>query len=86
MGLLTNRVERSEIRPGDHIFTYRAVFVYSHHGIYVGGSKVVHFTPRPKTGSSKDSLSDMYDSKSSTLSSPIFPDCGLLALVDLKVE
>ncbi|CAM8971982.1 unnamed protein product [Rhodiola kirilowii] len=76
MGLLTNRVEKSEIRPGDHIYTYRAVFAYSHHGIYVGGSKVVHFTPKPKPGSSKNSLSDMYDSKSSTLSCPIFPDCG----------
>lgn len=32
MGLLTNRVERSEINPGDHIYTYRAVFTYSHHG------------------------------------------------------
>ncbi|KAL3815148.1 hypothetical protein ACJIZ3_016416 [Penstemon smallii] len=44
MGLLTNRVERSEIKAGDHIYTYRAVFAYSHHGIFVGGSKVVHFT------------------------------------------
>lgn len=32
MGLLTNRVDRSEIKPGDHIYTYRAVFAYSHHG------------------------------------------------------
>lgn len=32
MGLLSNRVERSEIKPGDHIYTYRAVFAYSHHG------------------------------------------------------
>ncbi|KAK4354002.1 hypothetical protein RND71_026196 [Anisodus tanguticus] len=31
MGLLTNRVGRSEIKPGDHIYTYRAVFAYSHH-------------------------------------------------------
>jgi hypothetical protein len=33
MGLLTNRVERSEIKPGDHIYTYRAIFTYSHHGL-----------------------------------------------------
>lgn len=33
MGLLTNRVERNEIKAGDHIYTYRAVFAYSHHGI-----------------------------------------------------
>ncbi|KAJ0739991.1 hypothetical protein HanOQP8_Chr06g0211891 [Helianthus annuus] len=33
MGLLSNRVERSKIKAGDHIYTYRAVFAYSHHGI-----------------------------------------------------
>ena len=32
MGILSNRVERNEIKPGDHIYTYRAVFAYSHHG------------------------------------------------------
>ncbi|KAI9093918.1 hypothetical protein K1719_026916 [Acacia pycnantha] len=39
MGLLSHRVERNEIKPGDHIYTYRAIFTYSHHGIFVGGSK-----------------------------------------------
>lgn len=33
MGLLTNRVEWSAIKAGDHIYTYRAVFAYSHHGL-----------------------------------------------------
>lgn len=32
MGLLTNKVEREELKAGDHIYTYRAVFAYSHHG------------------------------------------------------
>lgn len=76
MGLLTNKVERSEIKPGDHIYTYRAVFAYSHHGIYVGGSKVVHFSPNRATGSSLGFLSDMYAPKSSTPVCPTFPDCG----------
>ncbi|KDP28456.1 hypothetical protein JCGZ_14227 [Jatropha curcas] len=76
MGLLTNRVERSEIKPGDHIYTYRAIFAYSHHGIYVGGSKVVHFTPRNNADSGSDT-SDLYDSISSIPTScEIFPDCG----------
>lgn len=44
MGLLTHKIERSEIASGDHIYSWRTVFAYSHHGIYVGGSKVVHFT------------------------------------------
>ncbi|KAL1220708.1 Protein LEAD-SENSITIVE 1 [Cardamine amara subsp. amara] len=69
MGLLTNKMEREELKAGDHIYTYRAVFAYSHHGIFVGGSKVVHFRPEYNIESS------------SSLSSPedicsIFPDCG----------
>ncbi|XP_030548009.1 protein LEAD-SENSITIVE 1-like [Rhodamnia argentea] len=73
MGLLSNRVDRSEIQPGDHIYTYRAVFTYSHHGIYVGGSKVVHFTPERNADSIVEE-SDSYESMSS--SCPTFPDCG----------
>lgn len=70
MGLLTNRVERHDIKPGDHIYTYRAVFAYSHHGIFVGGSKVVHFT---RVGSTSSSNSEVYDE---TEECPTFPDCG----------
>jgi hypothetical protein len=32
MGLLSQRVERSEMEPGDHIYTWRAGYTYSHHG------------------------------------------------------
>lgn len=70
MGLLTNRVERSEIKAGDHIYTYRAVFAYSHHGIFVGGSKVVHFTRAETSVDSDNGMSSL------PLSCPIFPDCG----------
>ncbi|KAK3129650.1 hypothetical protein QOZ80_6BG0482850 [Eleusine coracana subsp. coracana] len=77
MGLLSNRVERSEIRPGDHIYTWRAVYAYSHHGIYVGGSKVVHFTRKKETegsDSSSDSTSILISEAPSEC--PTFPDCG----------
>lgn len=70
MGLLSNRVERSEIKPGDHIYTYRAVFAYSHHGIFVGGSKVVHFTRVETSANSDDEISSLGSS------CPTFPDCG----------
>ncbi|XP_065860126.1 protein LEAD-SENSITIVE 1 [Euphorbia lathyris] len=73
MGLLSHKVERSEIRPGDHIYTYRAVFTYSHHGVFVGGSKVVHFRPRQIANSSSD-ISDVYESN--VASSCEIPDCG----------
>ncbi|CAN1794078.1 Protein LEAD-SENSITIVE 1 [Linum perenne] len=80
MGLLSHRIERSEIKPGDHIYTYRAVFTYSHHGpffrslvcIYVGGSKVVHFTPR----TTPDTKDDSSTSSSIIQSSCEIPDCG----------
>lgn len=35
MGLLTNKMEREELKAGDHIYTYRAVFAYSHHGNFL---------------------------------------------------
>ncbi|GMI98467.1 hypothetical protein like AT1G01225 [Hibiscus trionum] len=76
MGLLSNKVERNEIKPGDHIYTYRAVFTYSHHGIFVGGSKVVHFRPERNLDSSIEASSELYDPISPQSACPIFPDCG----------
>ncbi|KAJ4728076.1 NC domain-containing protein-related [Melia azedarach] len=75
MGVLTNRVERNEIKAGDHIYTYRAVFAYSHHGIYVGGSKVVHFRPERNLNIGAETSSETYDSFLPS-SCPTFPDCG----------
>ncbi|XP_073276369.1 protein LEAD-SENSITIVE 1-like [Primulina huaijiensis] len=46
MGLLSNRIQRSSLRPGDHIYSWRTAYVYAHHGIYIGDHKVVHFTRR----------------------------------------
>lgn len=76
MGLLTNRVERNEIKPGDHIYTYRAVFAYSHHGIFVGGSKVVHFRPERNLDFSIDTSSNLLDPTFPRSTCPTFPDCG----------
>ncbi|XP_054782850.1 protein LEAD-SENSITIVE 1-like [Prosopis cineraria] len=75
MGLLTHRVERNEIKPGDHIYTYRAIFTYSHHGIFVGGSKVVHFRPERNLKSIAETSSNLDDDETSS-PCPTFPDCG----------
>ncbi|KAL9251613.1 LEAD-SENSITIVE 1-like protein [Drosera capensis] len=75
MGLLSHKVERNEIKPGDHIYTWRAVFTYSHNGIFVGGSKVVHFT-RNGTGSISNEATSDYDPVDDSSSCPTFPDCG----------
>lgn len=32
MGLLSKRVDRDDIKAGDHIYAYRTVYTYSHHG------------------------------------------------------
>ncbi|PKI48405.1 uncharacterized protein LOC116207308 [Punica granatum] len=44
MGLLSNRVDRESLKPGDHIYSWRTAYIYAHHGIYVGENKVIHFT------------------------------------------
>ncbi|XP_072997791.1 protein LEAD-SENSITIVE 1 [Typha latifolia] len=75
MGLLSHRVERSEIRAGDHIYTWRAVYTYSHHGIYVGGNKVVHFTRKKDASSGANSSNSNFSSEVPS-SCPTFPDCG----------
>ncbi|CAM0958823.1 unnamed protein product [Alopecurus aequalis] len=36
MGLLSNRIEKQDLKVGDHIYTWR--------GIYVADDKVIHFT------------------------------------------
>ncbi|KAI3756317.1 hypothetical protein L1987_56137 [Smallanthus sonchifolius] len=51
MGYLSHRVNPDQLKPGDHIYTWRTAFTYSHHGIYVGENKVIHFTA-PETASS----------------------------------
>ncbi|CAK9152953.1 unnamed protein product [Ilex paraguariensis] len=46
MGLLSNRVDRDSLKPGDHIYSWRSAYIYAHHGIFVGDNKVIHFTRR----------------------------------------
>ncbi|KAI3693467.1 hypothetical protein L6452_33302 [Arctium lappa] len=71
MGFLSNKVQRTEIKAGYHIYTYRALFAYSHHGIFVGGNKVVHFTHHPDTGNT--SLDVTAETPTSCRT---YPDCG----------
>ncbi|KAG0466709.1 hypothetical protein HPP92_017673 [Vanilla planifolia] len=44
MGVLSNKIAREELKPGDHIYSWRTAYIYAHHGIYVGNSMVIHFT------------------------------------------
>ncbi|KAF3434448.1 hypothetical protein FNV43_RR25551 [Rhamnella rubrinervis] len=47
MGILSNKIEREKLRAGDHIYTWRSGYSYSHHGIYIGDEKVIHLTRGP---------------------------------------
>ena len=45
-GLLFHNVSKAELKPGDHIYAYRAKGLYAHHGIYIGeqGMEVINFS------------------------------------------
>ncbi|CAN7140958.1 unnamed protein product [Brassica rapa subsp. narinosa] len=32
MGLFSNKISREEVKPGDHIYSWRTAYVYAHHG------------------------------------------------------
>jgi len=38
-------VTANDLRPGDHIYTWRKGGIYAHHGIYIGNDQVIHFLP-----------------------------------------
>ncbi|KAL5564057.1 hypothetical protein UlMin_033804 [Ulmus minor] len=44
MESFSNKIDKDELKPGDHIYAYRNLHFYSHHGIYVGENRVIHFT------------------------------------------
>ncbi|KAH6769211.1 NC domain-containing protein-like protein [Perilla frutescens var. frutescens] len=75
MGILSHKVKRSELEAGDHIYTWSAGFVYSHHGIYIGGDKVVHFTQDQSLSSGSFSSMCFFSSDIASVCLD-FPDCG----------
>jgi len=51
----SRRIERSQLRPGDHIYAWFGV--YAHHGIYQGDDKVIDFTVDAQSGLSASASS-----------------------------
>ncbi|KAM0030192.1 putative LRAT domain-containing protein [Helianthus debilis subsp. tardiflorus] len=50
MGLISQKIERSDLKDGDHIYAWRMP-AYTHHGIYIGEDKIIHFVnPKRKAG------------------------------------
>ncbi|PNY01590.1 hypothetical protein L195_g024891 [Trifolium pratense] len=42
--MLSNKIDRKQLKPGDHIYSWRQAYLYAHHGIYVGDGMVINFT------------------------------------------
>ncbi|KAK6936426.1 LRAT domain [Dillenia turbinata] len=40
----SNKIKKNELKQGDHIYSYRRAHSFSHHGIYVGNGRVIHYT------------------------------------------
>lgn len=32
MGVLSNKIDRDQLKPGDHIYSWRHAYIYAHHG------------------------------------------------------
>ncbi|OMO96259.1 hypothetical protein COLO4_15387 [Corchorus olitorius] len=41
--LFTHRKDSCRLKPGDHIYSFRGFYSYSHHAIYVSEDCVIHF-------------------------------------------
>ncbi|KAK6936422.1 LRAT domain [Dillenia turbinata] len=41
---ISYKIKENELQPGDHIYSYRRAHIFSHHGIYVGNGRVIHYT------------------------------------------
>ena len=49
----SHAINKCDLRPGDHIYVYNSWLGYSHHGIYIGRNRVIHFSGPPRGGKSK---------------------------------
>ncbi|CAM0958727.1 unnamed protein product [Alopecurus aequalis] len=73
--VLSSRIERRQLRPGDHIYAwFLKVVPYSHHGIYQNDDKVIHFTVE-SGASGFTSFSASSSSSSSSSSFSFCPEC-----------
>ncbi|XP_043708039.1 protein LEAD-SENSITIVE 1 [Telopea speciosissima] len=83
MGLLSNKIKREELKPGDHIYSWRNAYIYAHHGIYIGEDRIIHFTRKAGqevgTGTILDRI--IFSSSPSSLDTPC-PRCGDQSMLD----
>ena len=58
---ISHDISKEDLKPGDHIYCYRAGFTYSHHGIYIGEAdcEVIHFSGEDDSLASKHGSDDI---------------------------
>eukprot|EP01018_Ginkgo_biloba_P038078 Gb_07412 [translate_table: standard] len=77
MGLFPNKIDREDLKARDYIYSWRSTYIDAHHGIYVGGNKVVHFTQGSGQEVGTGTFVDAFISSSMPPQNcPRCPDCG----------
>ncbi|KAM1012062.1 hypothetical protein FF1_047201 [Malus domestica] len=84
MAVLSNKIQRDLLKPGDHIYSWRHAYLYSHHGIYVGEGKVIHFTRGAGQEIGTGTVLDRFllSSSPSHSSDNPCPNCGYQSTLD----
>ncbi|XP_010534664.1 PREDICTED: uncharacterized protein LOC104810164 [Tarenaya hassleriana] len=80
MGLFSNRIDEASLKPGDHIYSWRAAYLYAHHGIYVGDNTVIHFTRNGQEVSLGTALDRLLASSMTVRHQAFCPTCSLLPI------
>ncbi|XP_010534384.1 PREDICTED: uncharacterized protein LOC104809951 [Tarenaya hassleriana] len=80
MGLFSNRIDEASLKPGDHIYSWRAAYIYAHHGIYVGDNTVIHFTRNGQEVSLGTALDRLLASSMTVRHQAFCPTCSLLPI------
>ncbi|KAF3433987.1 hypothetical protein FNV43_RR25090 [Rhamnella rubrinervis] len=76
MGVLLNKIQKGQLKIGDHIYSWRRAYIYAHHGIYVGDEKVIHFTQAARQETGKRNVFDDLIFNSCTFPGLHCPTCG----------
>ncbi|GAB2295627.1 hypothetical protein Dimus_029782 [Dionaea muscipula] len=45
---ISHKVKENQLKPGDHIYTWRLGYLYGHHGIFLRSDKVIQLAPAAK--------------------------------------
>ncbi|CAI8597116.1 unnamed protein product [Vicia faba] len=74
MEIISNKIDRKQLKRGDHIYSWRTAYLSAHHGIYVNERMVIHFTTRARQQPTGASTSfSLFTSAASSFDTNIIP-------------